>query len=298
MVDGDGMATWVTNYPDYQHKGEAMAFQVFNTELGGVQTDEHQDNIFFAHSGKQYLLSVANDDMSVPMDDWLISPRLDGRAQTVTFYSNIPQDFGTPGGIKAGYSMGDNDPDSFVMFGDGTVYDVSDGWSRFDFDLPEGAKYFAINVVRNTMFLKIDDITYQAHDGQADALTVVGYNVYRDGERLNESPLTEARYSDSDVNAVTTYSYRVSTVYEQGESAWSEAVEATIGGTGVSETTAAGRFCRIVSGGIELLTDVEATVYTADGKKVARTDKAGTIRLAKGLYVVVSRTGTMKVTVK
>lgn len=298
IVDGDGMASWNAAYPNFAHKGEPMAFQVFNTELGGVQDSVHQDNIFFAHGGKQYLLCVANEDLTVPQDDWLISPRLDGRAQTVSFWAGLPQDFGTHGGIRIGYSLGDNDPDCFEMIEDGKVFSVTDGWRQYSATLPEGARYFAVNVVANSMFLKIDDAVYQRHDGQADQLDVIGYNLYRDGRLLNSEPLTEASYTDTDVDKEHNYTYRVSTVYAQGESAWSEPITVSMGTVSVSGIEAKDAFFRIMPGGLDILSDMPVSVHTADGRLAARSTRTGFMPLQPGLYIVSSAAGNAKVMVR
>ena len=298
IVDGDGMASWNAAYPDFGHKGETMAFQVFNTELGGVQDSVHQDNIFFAHTGRQYLLCVANEDLTLPQDDWLISPRLDGRAQTVSFWAGLPQDFGTHGGIKIGYSMGDNDPDSFVMLDEGKVFSVTDGWRQYSALLPKGARYFAVNVVANSMFLKIDDAVYQRHDGQPDQLDVIGYNVYRDGLRLNSEPLTEANYIDTTLEKGHNYTYRVSTIYAQGESAWSEPVTVSLETVSVSSSKTPDEFFRIVPGGLEIISDLPVNVHTVDGRLTARSTRTGFMPLQQGLYIVSSAAGNAKVMVR
>lgn len=298
IIDKDGAPTWAPPYPEFDHKGEPMAFQVFNTALGGVQTADHVDNIFFAHSGKQYMLCVSNSDMDTPNDDWLISPRLDGRAQTITFRCCTPQIFGSPDIFRTGYSTSDTDPDSFVMTGE---FATTDSWSReYACDVPDGARYFAINVTRCAMFLKVDDVRYARHDGQPDALNVVGYNVYRDGVLLNTTPLDDATYTDVDVEEGRTYDYRVTTVYEQGESDYSAKASVTRGMSGIEGVVPSDAVAfRVTSGGVEILADIVLSVHSVDGRLVAsrRFSCGEFLALSPGVYVLSSESGNRKVVI-
>ncbi len=57
--------------------------------------------------------------------------------------------------------------------------------------------------------------------------TVSGYNVYRDGEQINEETVKETEYTDTDVSNSITYSYYVTALYDEGESERSNIVRAT-----------------------------------------------------------------------
>jgi hypothetical protein len=57
--------------------------------------------------------------------------------------------------------------------------------------------------------------------------TVSGYNVYRDGDRINEETVNETEYTDTDVINSITYSYYVTALYDEGESERSNIVRAT-----------------------------------------------------------------------
>ncbi len=56
---------------------------------------------------------------------------------------------------------------------------------------------------------------------------LMGYNVYRDGEMLNDTPVAETEYTDENL-AGGTYSYEVTAVYTTGESDVAGPVEATV----------------------------------------------------------------------
>ena len=63
---------------------------------------------------------------------------------------------------------------------------------------------------------------------------LLGYNVYRDGIKLNEDPIEEKTYTDADLE-VGTYSYHVTAVYENCESDLPEGVIAVIDVTGICD---------------------------------------------------------------
>lgn len=239
VLDLDGGATLATSVipVEYPHKGEPMAWQVFNTTEAGVVTEDHYDNVFLSHSGEQYLMCASNDDYDQSNDDWLISPRLDGRSQTISFYARTPNSASGADWLKVYYSSTDKHPDSFIQLGDEDHIAVWDFWNSdaYTFTLPEGAKYFAIRCVRSYLFCMIDDVTYNADNGTRPGRELIGYNVYRDGEKMNSSVLTDNAYTDE--APVTGASYTVTAVYDKGESDFSDEVTLKAA-TGVGATAA------------------------------------------------------------
>ena len=59
-------------------------------------------------------------------------------------------------------------------------------------------------------------------------LSLLGFNVYRDGEKINSELLEEGYYVDTEAPAGEHY-YNVTTVYDKGESAFSNQVSTTTG---------------------------------------------------------------------
>lgn len=68
--------------------GEPLAWLLFNDQQALM--DVSQQSCFEAHSGHQMMTTVSTVhdymDPTAVSDDWLISPRLSGEAQTVSFY--------------------------------------------------------------------------------------------------------------------------------------------------------------------------------------------------------------------
>ena len=70
-------------------------------------------------------------------------------------------------------------------------------------------------------------VTLNWHEPPDSLRTLLGYNVYRDDEQINEELLTVTEYLDTDVINKVTYSYYVTALYDEGESGPSNRVLAT-----------------------------------------------------------------------
>lgn len=217
-VDKDGLNTRsdinVDSYPvEFPQQGQKMSFIVMNPEKAKAQFTNWMDEPtgWQAPSGKQYFASFGSEEGA--NDDWLISPELTGEAQTVSF--NIHGYYGDE--YEVLYSTTDKNPDSFVSLSKQSAPVVT--WTEAEFELPEGTKYFAI---RNTSssypyYIFVDDITFKAAKDKG-SLVLKGYNIYRDGKKLNSEPLMQLDYRDA-TPARTKHLYQVTAVYTIGESA-------------------------------------------------------------------------------
>lgn len=171
---------------------EFQTFAYVVTNMTGIFEEGVNDHP--GHSGDQYLSAFYGYDIETldmetgdldyaEQNDWLISPELSGREQTLSFWYQAP----SPGGLMAEYiyiqaSETDNDPASFHSLTDDIIElktsEWEDDWQEFTITLPAGTKYFAIN--RNDgaddgMWLMLDDITYEKR-----TLVPVSYNIYLD----------------------------------------------------------------------------------------------------------------------
>ena len=165
-----------------------------------------------AHSGTKYLFSLYRADFGAA-NDWAISPELDGSAQTISFYArsysgNYPEK------MRILYSTGGIEPADFIE--GATYYPVPAAWTRYEFKVPAGAKRFAINsCAQNAFMFMVDDVTY-IPEGAEVTTSLVGYDVYRDGAKINDATVDKCEYTDSNVTEGTTYSYAVVAVYNKG----------------------------------------------------------------------------------
>lgn len=269
------------------------------------QTNGIGNQTFTAHSGMKYLFGLFRFDDG-QADDWAISPLLDGSEQTISFWAkSYSADY--PEKIEVYVSTGSVDPADFTLVEGSTVGVVPNEWTEYSYTLPEGTKHFAIrSCAASSFMLMVDDVTYVPADPFAD-LSIVGYNVYRNGEKINEAPVAETEFVDVNVVNGETYNYVVTVVYAKGEStsnvesAASNAVKVVAGGSGVGELYAGVKVVAIDQSVV--ITGAEGqnvAVYTADGKTLfAGVAEAKTVVPAsKGIYLVkVNKTST-KVIVK
>lgn len=269
----DGDDAWTTAIPvtgslsssgveriEFPNSEEAYAYIVFNAKkttpaIAGVSGYSS----LTAHSGDQCLAAFTPaEDMDVPADDWLISPILTGQAQTIKFWVQGPaSSFKEPYSVY--YSNTGNDPKDFTSSGSGEEVKygtTTTDWTEVTCDLPQGAKYFAIRYTANDLFMiQIDDITYTVGDGE-----FLGYNVYRDGEKIATLGTDVTSYADPSGKADS--KYQITALYTRGESAMT-----SVGELSAIESVKADA----VSSGV--------TFYDLNGQKVSRP-------VNQGVYIV------------
>ncbi len=294
LYDGDGANTAgiidysTYNYYEYENAETPMAYMVFNPfKLSGMLAT------FAPHSGEHVLAAFVSTTKQ--NDDWLISPELDG-AQTISFWVKAPdcQYYETHETLEVLYSTDVLDIPYFKLLETITV--ASEEWKEYQFELPEGAKYFALRTVSNKQFvLYIDDITYRPLQ---KSLTLQGYNVYRNDMKLNATPQTQTSFL---VNSpIDGDRYEVTAVYAQGESARSNSY--IVGGaTDISDAIAqpavgvrGGRGCITITAPEGWKVDI----YTADGKLCRTVSGNAHVSLSQGVYIVRTTGSTMKVLVQ
>lgn len=256
------------------------------------------DASFAAYSGNKCLMAVWNDEYN---DDWAISPRLSGEAQTVTFMARSYDDYYLEN-LMVMYSTTDNDINSFNYLPEGGAYDeISAEWTRYSFDLPAGTAYFAIGYVSECKVAAlIDDVTYSPAGGAVAPVHPVGYNIYRDGVKINSVPVTETTYTDSS-EAGSTPTYHVTALYDDGESKLSNAVKLTV--SGIADVITEGANIAATPDGDIIITGCSRyDIYGIDGRPVASGDITGgtaTVSgLAPGIYIVKAGRATAKVAVR
>ena len=208
-----------------------------------------------AHSGAKMLMSSS----SYEADDWLISPDLPGSVQTITFYARGTNSYSES--FEVLYSTTDDEPESFTTIGNVSFKGAN--WKQYTYQLPEGSRYFAIHKVTNDgdKFF-IDDITFIPETHARQDLTLLGYNVYCDGERVNEALITDNSFGE-----IGNGDYYVTAVYDKGESALSE--KAIRSHTGITELPAdSEKTSRLYDLMGRPATGKQKGIYIQGGKKV------------------------------
>lgn len=285
FIDGDGSLTYKLTLFNYPNAQLPMAYIVFERSVLLKVS---------AHKGNKSMVSCAS--VSETNDDWLISPELAGCAQTVSFFARGMSSGAT---FELYYSTTGINKDDFVRIGD--EHQAESDWTEYQFDVPAEATYFAIRCTSTGGhgFL-IDDVTYIPATSSVSGLGLVGYNVYRDGVRLNTVPMTELGYTDVAAGSQP-HSYFVTVVYDKGESRPSNVIT-----TGVGDDIYAvidDDFDLSVAERAIIITNAEGNriyVCAPDGRTVYNGDGKAFMHLSviPGIYIVRAGTHVMKVSVK
>ncbi len=231
LVDIDALETYgISNENsesgiyEYPNACLQMAFMAFNPAKAGINHE-----LWTPFAGKQ--MAVAFASVAGANNDWLISPRIKG-GQTVSFYAKTPSMWYGEEQFYFCYSTTDSLTTSFKPIGD-LVKVPYGSWVNYSYTLPEDATFFAINYVSYEQFaLFIDDIEYESLTPML--LELQGFNVYCDNVLLTPSKVEDLAYVDNrSLEVGKSYTYRVSTIYDKGESALSDPV--TIVAAGIDE---------------------------------------------------------------
>ncbi|MBD5250484.1 MAG: hypothetical protein HDS56_04845 [Barnesiella sp.] len=276
----DSYGDWIFVDGDQQVVGGIENYEIPNITVGVTKGsfwvwDYSQAPVMGleGHSGTKFLFSMYNYDDST-VNDWAISPELDGSAQTVTFYAkSYSGEY--PEKIEVYYSTGSTSTSDFVKVAEvgGTV---PDEWTLYSAELPEGAKRVAIRSCSTGAFiLLIDDVTFIPANAPAQSLEIKGYDVYRDGVKITESPVEGLSYVDFNVEDGKTYEYVVVTVYATGNSAPSDAVKVLFDASGIELITA---------------DSIDAEFFNLQGQRVANP--------SSGIYIMLRGNTVKKVLVK
>lgn len=303
LYDGDEDPTFVIAYQgapvQYKNSGEPMAYQVFNAGLAGIGEEVTGYRAFEAYEGKQSLNAFCSEIGQ--SDDWLISPELNGKKQFVSFYvkSSI-LNFGYEN-FEVYVSKTGNKPKDFVKV-DGIDGNAPGDWKQIVVSLEEGTKYFAIRYIssgRLTMLL--DNIKYTPANAKEERLEIVGYNIYRDGEKINAEPVSGTTYIDTFGDGQK-HQYNVTVVYKQGESVQSNTcmVETS---NGINALSANGARVTAQEGKIviEQAVGCRVIVSSIDGKVVydeASDKESRVIAVQTGIYMIRVENGVWKVNVR
>jgi len=282
---------------DWPNVKAPQAFIVFNPELAGASS------IMQARTGSQCFVSFAARQAN---DDWMVSPRLSGDAQTISFYAKCAHYYFLNEKFEIWASTTDDNLDNFTCISGSKPVAVTDyeQWTRFSYDLPEGTRYFAIRCVSvDQLGLMIDDITYSPIHSPIE---MWGFNVYRNGEKITPDPIGDYAFIDSEVEPDKDYTYQVSAIYDAGESIYSNPATVRITPSGIdtigSDSDATGVTIRPIIGGVAIANadGLLIRIYTTDGRQLFGITGTGndSIPLAPGIYVVQAGQTTAKIAVR
>lgn len=259
------------------------------------------NDTFKAHSGEKYLFALFRYDDGTT-DDWAITPELDGSAQDVTFYARS-YSASYPEEIEMYYSTGSTEVADFVKI-DGVGGEVPADWTLYTVSVPAGAKRMAIrSCATGSFMLMVDDVTLIPAEGSTANLVLKGYNVYRDGVKINTEVVEDTEYVDSNVVDGETYTYVVTAVYEEkGESAASNEAVILVQNSGVDAIGNGSLAIYGADGSVVILNaeGLDVTVASANGAVIfsGAGDTKTVVTAGSGVYVVKAGKTVKKVIVK
>ncbi|MCM1531295.1 MAG: choice-of-anchor J domain-containing protein [Bacteroides sp.] len=233
--DMDNDRTYAIGSYVYENVGAAMAFQVW---VPSKAIPAYTDEKGLPHSGDRCLISmgVYGDQRN----DWLISPDLEtcrfGENPTLSFWArSLSGSYGLES-IKIAYSTTDMAVSSFTFLNNGESIEIPESSADhpdmyyFSYTIPKEARYVAINCVTNGgQALLIDDIAIATNklmpNKAANYLT--GFNLYRDGVKVNGALIDGHAYEDV-VPAYGRHEYQLEAVYQGGEPVKGEVLEVDV----------------------------------------------------------------------
>lgn len=303
--DGDGaptviMATILGPY-DYPNIGKPMAWQVMDPGAANILA-----GAWYARSGEQFITSFQacrDGARDVYSNDWLISPELNGEAQTISFYARSGMNAYSPEIIDIYVSETGTEIDDFKILASDIEVPYASDWVEFLYKLPAGTKHFAIvHKSYEKLALLVDDITYIPAGSMPEEITLMGYHVYRDGVRITTIPVTETSYVDTKVETGKDYTYHVTAVWDKGESSVSEPATITVTSALVDVTLQAVRISTERNTiRIEGAEGLPVAVYNTAGMTVAATTGEALTEIpvsASGIYIVRAGQTVKKVIVR
>lgn len=308
MIDRDGLQIGTfdnVGMPDQVGMRTKQSFFLFDADSNQIYFYNYAlHDLCMGNSGSKSLVSMYTLSQSEEQDDWAISPRLSGNAQTISFYARSyhPEFLNH---MEVLYSTKDStDPSDFVTLCPDGRFEVPQlttvagraEYTKYEFALPAGAQRFALrstNAPGEGFMLMIDDVTFEIGE---TALTVDSYDVFRDGEKINQNKVDKSAYTDI-APAAGKHEYQVVVNYNRGISDASNVADITVSGVaatiaGITIGTEPGAI--IVSGAGNAMISVIAT----DGTVVYRGAGDARIPVAAGLYVVKAADAKAKVLVK
>lgn len=292
FLDRDGKPLGTINeieIPVIEHGVTTGSFFVFDMSGFGEGSPVNLD----AHSGDRFIFSMyRRDNRSV--DDWAISPLLNGKEQTISFFAKrLAEQYVEQLEILYTFEDEFNYESYTKVEGFGTQI-VPSAWTEYTALIPAGAKHFAIRSrAANGMMFMVDDVTFMPMKPE-----LLGYNIYRNGDKLNKAPLTEPSYLDTTAGT-DPHTYHASAVYASGESELSQPLSLQYSGL---KSVAAENFGVTVEGLDIIVSGAGAApvaIASVDGRQlhVSLGDTRFTAP-APGVYLLTVGNQTLKILVK
>lgn len=223
-IDADNKPTYTWQACTFPTQGQKMAYVVMNPWQTVPAVNDNPN--YKPHSGQKMLVDFCAVDAQ--NNDYIISPRLNFDADfQISFWARSYKtgDNYNAERIRVGYSTTGTQPSDFTFVNESPYVELPDEWTLVAYDIPKDARYVTINCVSDDAFmLLIDDIFVGTNKVRPESANmaraaaknpVVGFNVYRNGEKLNSKPVESVSYTD-EVPDYGDYQYTVAAVKKDG----------------------------------------------------------------------------------
>lgn len=223
-IDADNKPTYTWQACTFPTQGQKMAYVVMNPWQTVPAVNDNPN--YKPHSGQKMLVDFCAVDAQ--NNDYIISPRLNFDADfQISFWARsykTGENYNAER-IRVGYSTTGTQPSDFTFVNESPYVELPDEWTLVAYDIPKDARYVTINCVSDDAFmLLIDDIFVGTNKVRPESANmaraaaknpVVGFNVYRNGEKLNSQPVESVSYTD-EVPDYGDYNYTVAAVKKDG----------------------------------------------------------------------------------
>jgi len=177
-----------------------------------------------------YLACIAEGDKTYYLTDWLKEKKgIDAKAEWTEVMTTEANAF-----LLTSATCIQHNGKSIGMMYNGTDMEMHSMVVRFDVTLDNCAPV-TVNTSEITKALATR-INWVMPYGM-DLTKVKGYNIYRNGEKINDTPVVATSYYDSNLEGGKEYKYQITAIYEGGESEKSSESVITIANVGPEQPT-------------------------------------------------------------
>ncbi len=297
--DFEEATPWELEYADWTFLSESSSpvAHIYGYEFPGITAYETKlawvvvnnlgvEDQLSSVSGKQFIASLCKNDKQAN-NDWAISPLLFGGKQTISFWAKSVRSY-YPELFEVYVSYKDStDPADYVKIsGDAPVSPSALEWEQFRYNLPEGALHFAVRCVSADCYiLMLDDFTFTP-DPLLGAPVLIGYDVYRDGMKINAETVADGEYLDATADADAAHTYHVVAKYSKGDSELSNAVRIESAGIADGVADSVSVYADGESIVVDGAADAPVAVCAIDGRVVYRGNGDCRVAVSPAVYVV------------